>query len=186
MKQFLYSFLLFSQLSFADLTGDSNLTEQVKSTILSFLSSDESTEENKTQSVSTVKKNKSNEIDFNSAEKLLAQKLLDEEHKKVIKRLEEEKKKKLLDEKKEEEKNEKLKQEAEAKKVLLARINMLIKEKEELDKALIKDNIWANVYLNHERYQVLSRELESVNDRISVFKSKAYLDKKKLNLTKVF
>ena len=182
MKYLLYSFLLLSQLSFADLSSDSNLTEKVKSTILSFLSSSTNTEENKTKTIVkpiiSKDENKTYEEDFDTNEKMLAQKLLEEEHKKVIKRLEEEKKKKLLEKKKEEAKIEKLKQEAEARKVLLARIKMLVEEKEELDKKLIKDNIWANVYLNHERYQTLNRKLEEVNERISMYKSKAYLDKK--------
>ena len=177
MKQLLYAFLLLSQLSFADVSSDSNLTEQVKMTILNFLSPAISSDKNKTQ-VLTVERNKSNEIDFDNNEKLLAKKLLAEEHRLVVKRLQEEKKKKLVEEEKKKKKVKILKQEAASKKVLFERINMLIKEKEDLDEALIKDNIWANVYLNHERYQTLNRELERVNDSISIFKSKAYLDKK--------
>lgn len=159
IKQLLYSILLLSQVSFADLNSDSNLTEQVKTTILNFLSPSVVQEENKT-----------NEIDFNRNEKLLSKKLIDEEHKLELKHLEEKKK--------EEDRIEKVKQESAAKKVLSARINMLIKEKDELDEVLTKDNIWASVYLNHERYQVLDRQLASVNDHISVFKSKSYLSKK--------
>jgi len=166
MKKLLYSLLVVSQVSFADLSSDANLTDQVKKTILNFLSPSVSKDENKSK-VPTIENLNKQEVDFDLNEKLLSKKLLAEEHKRLV-----EKKKK----------EERAKEELTAKKLLLARIDTLIKEKEELDEALINDNIWASVYLNHERYKVLSQQLESVKERISVFQSKSYLSKKEKTL----
>ena len=140
MKAILLSCLLFSQIVFAD----SNLTEQVRTSILEFISSND---ELNSTSETEVKANKVKIEDEN----ISRQKELLALEKKRIENAE--------------------------RKALISRITMLITEKNEIDEALIKDNLWASVYLNHETYQLLDMQLKSVNDQLKLYKSKSILSK---------
>jgi small-conductance mechanosensitive channel len=67
------------------------------------------------------------------------------------------------------------KKDRESIKILLERINFLETEKRKIDDELIKNNLWASVYFNHETYQHLDVELKSLNDQLKLYKSKSVL-----------
>ncbi len=140
MKAILLSYLFCIQIVFAD----SNLTEQVRTSLMEFISSkDEINSTNETE-VKIKDENISRQKEALALEK------------------EKIKKKKI--------ENDKVK-------ALLARINVLIAEKKEIDEVLIKDNLWTSVYFNHETYQLLDRQLQVVNDQLKLYKSKSELTK---------
>ena len=121
-------FLLFTE----NLLADSNITEQVKKSIMGLMSSDDEIK------------------DIKKIEELNSTK---EKHDLYIKEQ---------------------KHNAEVK-ALLERINLLRSEKKKIDDALIKDNLWASVYFNHETYQRLDVELQALNDQLKLYKSKSVL-----------
>lgn len=133
MKAILLSCLLYTQIIFAD----SNLTEQVKISIMEFISSkDEINSTNETE-VKIEDENISRQKEALEKEKI---------------------------------ENDKVK-------ALLSHINVLIAEKKEIDEVLIKDNLWASVYFNHETYKLLDMQLQALKDELTLFKSKSLLSK---------
>ncbi len=74
-------------------------------------------------------------------------------------------------------KNNKQALEEKKKKALNERIDLLEKEKEAIDEELIKNNLWASVYFNHETYQRLDLQLQELNDELKLYKSKSFLTK---------
>ena len=141
---FLILLLLFTQV----LGADSNITEQVKNSIMELISSDDGSNSNKI-------------IDKN------------EELKKVQEsNVSKEKTKEDLQKELEREKAKKHREEI---KTLLERINLLQKEKKEIDEELMKNNLWASVYFNHETYQRLDVQLQALNDQLKLYKSKSVL-----------
>ncbi|HHD81909.1 MAG TPA: hypothetical protein ENK94_01815, partial [Campylobacterales bacterium] len=64
----------------------------------------------------------------------------------------------------------------EGKRRLRAKIDALVKAKEEIDDALKKDNIWASRYLSYESYKELKKKLEKIDDEILVFQSQNTLN----------
>jgi small-conductance mechanosensitive channel len=91
------------------------------------------------------------------AKQLEAQKKEEERRKKEAekRRLEEEKKRQILE----------------------ARLTALIEEKKKIDEYLTKENLWNRVYSNHETYQLLTLELEEVNEKIRLLREKYALSK---------
>jgi len=132
MKLLFFSFLLLTQVLFSD----SNITEQIKNSIMELISPDD---EVKTEKIEDSTKESSSK----------------EERELEIKK-------------------KKYNAEREA---LLSRINLLRTEKKEIDEALIKDNLWASVYFNHETYQRLDVQLQALNDQLKLYKSKSLLTK---------
>jgi len=155
MKIFTLIALLSTQLLFSE----EDLTQQVKSKIISLLSTDSDIK------IETAELNQTKEsvVPLKKEESIEEQKLREEE------------KKRLEKERLEAEKRERERVEAVA---LSNRINELIMNKKELDEQLLADNIWASAYRNHERYQALNKELEALNEKISFFKNRTYLNKK--------
>ncbi|CAA6818352.1 MAG: MscS family mechanosensitive ion channel [uncultured Sulfurovum sp.] len=149
MKTFLFSILLLLQFAQAD----SNLTNEVNSTLMEMLEAED--KQRNQESILVI-------------ENLLVQKKLEEERK-----LEEEKKKKALIREQKRLVGEKK---------LALRIESLIEKKtaiEELD----KDNIWASKYLPYERYQNFNMKLQELLDEIKVYKNEKDLsDVRKLEL----
>ena len=125
--------LLYTQ----QLWADSNITEQVKNSIMELISSD-------------------NEIKVNEEKPT-------EEKEKLNKELNTSKEKRDLDLKK--------RKQLENIRVNMARINLLITEKKEIDEALIKDNLWASVYFNHETYRRLDVQMKALDDELKLYKS---------------
>ena len=136
-------FFILLLLSTQQLSADSNITEEVKNSIMELISSD-----------SEIK---------------VSQKKSNEKKDKLTKELNTSKEKRDLDLKKR-------KQLAEIR-ANMARINLLITEKKEIDDALIKDNLWASVYFNHETYRRLDVELKALDDELKLYKSKSELSK---------
>jgi small-conductance mechanosensitive channel len=133
------SLLLVLLLSFTQqLSADTNITEQVKNSIMELISSDD-------KNKPSLQEKKVNELNVTK-----------------------EKKESTLE-------NEK-KHNSEVK-ALLSRINLLKTEKKEIDDDLIKDNLWASVYFNHETYQRYELELQALNDQLKLYKSKSVLTK---------
>ncbi|MBU1666852.1 mechanosensitive ion channel [bacterium] len=151
MKLILLFFLLFTQV----VSADSNLTAQVKTAITNLLTSTEETNKSKETNRSNSKKEL--EEEKNLQEKIKENQLKVERVKQEL---------------------EKQKKEAEAELALTARINVLVAQKKEIDEHLLKDNIWASLYYNHETYQSLDIQLQSLNDKIRLFKNKSSLSKK--------
>ncbi len=135
-------FFILLLLSTQQLSADSNITEEVKNSIMELISSDN---KKVTQEETTEKKDG------------------------LTKELNTSKEKKDLELKKR-------KQLAEIR-ANMARINLLITEKKEIDDALIKDNLWASVYFNHETYRRLDVQLKELNDELKLYKSKSILTK---------
>ena len=125
---FFFLLLLFTQ----QLLADSNITEQVKNSIMELISSDD------------VNTSKDNNLSKVQKEEL------------------------VLKEEKEKKHNAEIK-------ALFTRINLLKKEKQEIDDELIKNNLWASVYFNHETYQHLDIKLQALNDELKLYKSKSVL-----------
>ena len=99
------------------------------------------------------------------AKQLEAQKKAEERKKEDVekKRLEEEKKRQILE----------------------ARLTALIEEKKKINEYLAKDNLWNRVYSNHETYQLLTLELQELDDKIRILKENYSLsksDKKRLSM----
>ena len=148
MRSTLLFFLLFTQV----VSADSNLTAEVKTAIVNLLTSADET-------------NKSKEANSSSSQKEL------EDEKKLQERIKENE----LKAKRVKEALEKQKREAEEKRLLMARIKELVTQKEEIDKDLVKDNIWASLYSNHETYQSLDIQLQALNDKVALYKKKSSL-----------
>lgn len=68
-----------------------------------------------------------------------------------------------------------------SKRILNARIRELALQKKEIDVALLKDNIWASLYSNHETYQSLDVQLNATSDKMKSLKKKKSALKKKEN-----
>ena len=141
--------LLFTQ----QLWADSNITEQVKNSIMELISSD-----------SEIKagQKKSNEEET-------AHEKASEKKDELTKELNSSKEKRDLDLKK--------RKEIADIRANIERINLLLTEKKEIDEALTKDNLWASVYFNHETYQSLDVQLKELNDELKLYKSKSVLTK---------
>ncbi len=146
-------FFILLLLSTQQLTADSNITEKVKNSIMELISSD-----------SEIKagQKKSNEEET-------ADKKAGEKKDELTKELNSSKEKRDLELKKRKELAEI--------RANMARINLLRTEKEEIDEALTKDNLWASVYFNHETYRRLDVQLKELNDELKLYKSKSVLTK---------
>ena len=150
--------LLFFLLFTQVVSADSNLTAQVKTAITNLL------KPNKETNSSTSGQEKLEQ------ERILKEKIKENQLKAVRVKQELEKQKK----------------EAEAKRILTARINLLVTQKKEIDEHLLKDNIWASLYSNHERYESLKVQLQSIDNQMTLFKSKTSLsEQEKLQYKKI-
>jgi len=143
-------FLLLLLLSTQQLSADSNITEQVKNSIMELMSSDDK-KDTTAESMINSNKLKTEESNVSNDENKLA---VEEKNKKEAENKHREEIKALLD-----------------------RINLLEKEKKEIDEELIKNNLWASVYFNHETYQRLDVQLQELNDELKLYKSKSFLTK---------
>ncbi len=141
---FLILLLLFTQV----LGADSNITEQVKNSIMELISSDDGSNSNKI-------------IDKNEELKTVQESNVSKE--------------KTKEDLQKELEREKAKKHREEIKTLLERINVLKTEKKKIDEELIKNNLWASVYFNHETYQRLDVQLQALNDQLKLYKSKSVL-----------
>jgi small-conductance mechanosensitive channel len=121
------------------LSADSNITEQVKNSIMELISTDTK------KSVESKEENRSKTDDLNKSSEA-AEKEKERKHYTEVKSL-------------------------------LLRIDVLKKEKEEIDDVLIKNNLWASVYFNHETYQRFDMELQALADELKLYKSKSVLTK---------
>jgi small-conductance mechanosensitive channel len=77
---------------------------------------------------------------------------------------------KKVEEKKREEAERKRLEEEKKRQILESRLTALIEEKKKIDNYLAKDNLWNSVYSNHESYQLLSLELQELNERIRLLR----------------
>ena len=147
-------FLFFSQ----NLLADTNITEQVKKSIMGLISVDDENEPiEKTEEINKTKENEALKIEDIEKE-----------------RAREKAKEKERELEKEKEHNAELK-------ALFERINLLKTKKKEIDEELIKNNLWASVYFNHETYQRLDLQLKALNDQLKLYKSKSVLTKEEQN-----
>jgi len=133
-------FLFLLLLSTQHLSADSNITEQVKNSIMELISSDD-VNTTSLENHKVVKED--NNLTREKEQELALQKEKEKKHNEI--------------------------------KALLTRINLLKKEKKEIDDELIKNNLWASVYFNHETYQHLDIELQALNDELKLYKSKSVL-----------
>jgi len=146
MKLLLVYFLLFSHLIYADKQVNSNTTKETNSS---------------TENAKVLDQNVTDD-DISLIEEALKQRKVE-----VEKRLEEEKRQKaiLREQKRMEEKQ-----------ALRTKIDALVEAKEQLDKELQEDNIWASRYMSYETYKDLKVKLKKVEDEINVFKAKKSLN----------
>jgi len=150
--QFFFIFLIFFLQS---VVAESNLTQEVESTLIHLDSSDKS---EKKITVEKASLPTPNQIEREKLKREIKAKKIEEQ-----KRLKE--KSKRLEE-------ERLEEEEQERQILAARLTSLLEEKKEIDQYLRKDNIWNRVYSNHETYQRLTRQLTELKKKITLLESR--------------